>query len=164
MRAIRSTLPCWKLPNRPDGSPSATGKPSDLAALLDLTDIPAIPGLFEYDPECGQYASGRALTFLHHVAEQISQPVARDDRVHIEYVPTQVVTEFLRSRVRWQRAGLDGIKYNSSAHPGHAAYAFFVNQDHVLTDLRDDMSEETPWLELIDMRHRSVGLAVQPTT
>ena len=134
------------------------------AALLDLTDIPAIPGLFEYDPECGQYASGRALTFLHHVAEQISQPVARDDRVHIEYVPTQVVTEFLRSRVRWQRAGLDGIKYNSSAHPGHAAYAFFVNQDHVLTDLRDDMSEETPWLELIDMRHRSVGLAVQPTT
>ena len=52
----------------------------------------------------------RALTFLHHVAEQMSQPVARDDRVHVDYVPTQIVTEFLRSRVRWQGSRIDGIR------------------------------------------------------
>ena len=42
----------------------------------------------EYDPS-------PRLVFLHHVAEDISCPIARDDRVHIEYVPTQVVTEYL---------------------------------------------------------------------
>ena len=140
---------CWKL-LRP-------------AAVLDLTDIPAIPGLFEYDPEGGQYVSRRALTFLHHVAEKMSQPVARDDRVHVDYVPTQVVTEFLRSRVRWQGdRSIDGIKYSSSAHPGHASYALFMTQDHIVTDSFDSQSEETPWLELVDVSHRSVELAVQP--
>ena len=139
---------CWKL-LRP-------------AALLDLTDIPAIPGLFEYDPEGGRYVFRRALTFLHHVAEQMSQPVARDDRVHVDYVPTQVVTEFLRSRVRWQGGRIDGIKYSSSARPGHASYALFATQDHIVADSFDSQSEETPWLELVDVSHHSVGLAVQP--
>ena len=139
---------CWKL-LRP-------------ATVLDLTDIAAIPGLFEYDPEGGQYAARRALTFLHHVAEQMSQSVARDDRVHVDYVPTQVVTEFLRSRVRWQGGRIDGIKYRSSAHPGHASYALFATQDHIVADSFDSQSEETPWLELVDVSHCSVELAVQP--
>ena len=139
---------CWKL-LRP-------------AAVLDLTDIPAIPGLFEYDPEGGQYVSRRALTFLHHVAEQMSQSVARDDRVHVDYVPTQVVTEFLRSRVRWQGGPIEGIKYICSAHHGHASYALFATQGHIVSDSFDSQSEETPWLELVDVSHRSVEFAIQP--
>ena len=139
---------CWKL-LRP-------------ATVLDLTDIPAIPRLFEYDPEGGQYVFRRALTFLHHVAEQMSQPVARDDRVHVDYVPTQIVTEFLRSRVRWQGSRIDGIRYSSSTHPGHASYALFATQDHIIVDSPDGQSEETPWLELVDVSHRSVEFSVQP--
>ena len=100
--------------------------------------------------------SRRALTFLHHVAEQMSQRVAPDDRVHVDYVPTQVVTEFLRSRVRWQGGRIDGIKYNSSAHPGHASYALFATQGHIVADSLDRQSEETPWLKLVDVGHRSV--------
>ena len=132
------------------------------ATVLDLTDIPAIPRLFEYDPEGGEYVLRRALEFLHHIADQMSQPVARDDRVHVDYVPTQVVTEFLRSRVRWQGGRIDGIKYKSSVHPGHASYALFATQDHIVTDSLDSQSEEQPWFELVDVSHRSVELAVQP--
>ena len=132
------------------------------AIVLDLTDIPAIPGLFECDPEGGQDISRRALTFLHHVADQISRPITRDDRIHVEYVPTQVVTEFLRARVRWRRNAIDGVKYASAAHSGRASYVLFANRDHVVTDPPDSESEETPWLELVDVSHRSVGLAVQP--
>ena len=80
------------------------------AAVLDLTNTPDVPVLFEYDPASGKYLSRRALTFLHHVAEQMAQPVERDDRVHVDYVPTQVVTEFLRSRVRWLGNRIDGIR------------------------------------------------------
>ena len=130
--------------------------------MLDLTDIPVIPDLFERDPELGQDVSRRALTFLHHVADQISRPITRDDRVHVEYVPTQVVTEFLRARVRWRGRAIDGVKYESAAHPGHASYVLFANRDHVVLDHRDSQSEETPWLELVDVFRRSVGLTVQP--
>ena len=132
------------------------------AIVLDLTAIPAIPGLFECDPEGGQDVSRRALTFLLHVADQISRPITRDDRIHVEYVPTQVVTEFLRARVRWRRNAIDGVKYESAAHPGHVSYVLFANQDHVVIDPPDRESEETLWLELVEVCRRSVGLAVQP--
>ena len=132
------------------------------AIVLDLTAIPAIPALFEYDPEGGQDVSRRAVTFLHHVADQMSRPIARDDRIHVEYVPTQVVTEFLRARVRWQRNAIDGVKYESAARPAHASYVLFANRDHVVIDPAGGESEETPWLELMDVCHRSVDLAVRP--
>ena len=132
------------------------------AIVLDLTDIPAIPGLFERDPEVGQEVSRRALTFLQHVADQISRPITRDDRIHIEYVPTQVVTEFLRARVKWRGKAIDGVKYASAAHPGHASYVLFANRDHVVIDHPNSESEETPWIELVDVCRRSVGLTVQP--
>ena len=132
------------------------------AIVLDLTDIPPVPALFDYDPLGGQDVSRRALIFLHHVADQISRSIAHDDRIHVEYVPTQVVTEFLRARVRWRRSAIDGVKYESAAHPGHASYVLFANRDHVVIDPADSESEETPWLELVDVSHRSVGLAVQP--
>ena len=132
------------------------------AIVLDLTEIPAIPGLFECDPEGGQDVSHRTLTFLGHVADQMSRPIAHDDRIHVEYVPTQVVTEFLRSRVRRRRAVIDGIKYPSSVLPGRASYVLFANQDHVVVEPPDGESAEPPWLELVDVCRRSVGLAVQP--
>lgn len=132
------------------------------AIVLDLTAIPAIPALFECDPEGGQDVSRRALTFLHHVADQISRPITRDDRIHVEYVPTQVVTEFLRARVRRRRNAIDGVKYESAAHPGHASYVLFANQEHIVVDASNDRLEEQPWLELIDVKHRQVGLAVKP--
>ena len=132
------------------------------AIVLDLTDIPAIPALFENDPAGGQDISRRALTFLHHVADQISRPIKRDDRSHVEYVPTQVVTEFLRARVRWRGKAIDGVKYASAAHCGRASYVLFANRGHVVIDRPDSESEETPWLELVDVCRRSVVLAVQP--
>ena len=42
------------------------------------------------------------------------------------------------------------------------SYVLFANREHVVIDPTDSESEETPWLELVDVSHRSVGLAVQP--
>ena len=132
------------------------------AIVLDLTDIPAIPGLFERDPDVGEDVPRRALTFLHHVADQMSRPITRDDRIHVEYVPTQVVTEFLRARVKWQGKPIDGVKYASAARLGRASYVLFANRDHVVINNADSESGESPWLELVDVWHRWVGLSVQP--
>ena len=65
--------------------------------ILDLADLPPIPSLFEEISDTLPYDPHKALRFLHRLADDISRPIERDDRVHIEYVPTQVVTEFLRT-------------------------------------------------------------------
>ncbi len=41
---------------------------------------------------------------------EMSRRIERDDRVHIEYVPTQVVTEFIRAKVIWGESKVDGIR------------------------------------------------------
>ena len=69
------------------------------ATLLDLTAIPPVPSLFETTPENVVVPRRRMLRFLHHVAREISRPIERDDKVHVEYVPTQIVTEFIRDQL-----------------------------------------------------------------
>ena len=90
------------------------------ATLLDLTAIPPVPSLFETTPENVVVPRRRILRFLHHVAREISRPIERDDKVHVEYVPTQVVTEFIRDQVAWENSRVDGIKYCSSVDSGQA--------------------------------------------
>uniref|UniRef100_UPI002AC329C8 RES family NAD+ phosphorylase n=1 Tax=Paraburkholderia sp. J41 TaxID=2805433 RepID=UPI002AC329C8 len=62
------------------------------ARILDLRSIPAVPGIFA---EATRDAT-LALSFLNSFVAAITSPVARDDRVHVEYLPSQVVSEFLR--------------------------------------------------------------------
>ena len=136
------------------------------AIVLDLTDIPAMPGIFDCAPSDSLYPNRSALTFIGHIADQISRPIDRDDRIHIEYVPTQVVTEFLRAQEIWEGNRIDGIKYTSSLHPNHASYVLFANQAHVLTDSTDGQPErqrwpeEERWLKLVNVTHHQVNLAV----
>ena len=60
--------------------------------VVDLTDIPSIPSIFERGPR-------ESLRFLHKFAENVSQPFEPDSEIHIEYTPTQVVSEYLRHRM-----------------------------------------------------------------
>jgi hypothetical protein len=64
----------------------------DPLIILDLANLPRRKGVYSI-------ASRRevdAIGFLHDFAELIRAPVTRDEREHIDYVPTQVFTEFLR--------------------------------------------------------------------
>ncbi|MNJ70296.1 RES domain protein [compost metagenome] len=89
--------------------------------MLDLTRIPAIPGFFSEEPRRFRLY----LKFLHHFAQDIMQPVARDDRVHTEYVPSQIVTEYLREQT-FKDGKLDGIMYGSVASPGKRNVVLFL--------------------------------------
>lgn len=68
--------------------------------LLNLTDLPPIPSLYT---AAGRTPDRYDLTFLHEFATDLGKPIAIDDRVHIEYVPTQVISEYLRVVLRWSR-------------------------------------------------------------
>ena len=122
------------------------------AIFLDLTTIPAIPSLFDPHSDSEEVPVRRVLKFLHHIARQISHPIERGDRVHVDYVPTQVVTEFVRDKLTWQRARIDGIRYDSSVHPGHAAYVIFANQRNLFLP-GNSRSSGDRWLKLTTTNH-----------
>lgn len=80
--------------------------------VLDLRKLPVVPGIFSDATRLERLGA----RFLRRFAQSIMQPVARDDRAHIDYLPSQVVTEFLRD-YKFGEIKLDGIAYGSVVHP-----------------------------------------------
>ena len=124
--------------------------------ILDLAAIPPIPSLFEGISDSAEIIPRRALTFLHHIAEEMSRPIDRDDRIHINYVPTQVVTEFIRDQLTWDDTPIDGIRYPSSVNPSHVSYVLFATEGNV-ESTPDRPIGSDPWLRLVEVNRTVVG-------
>lgn len=96
--------------------------------MLDLTELPLKPSLFD----AGRRDLIDGIAFLCQFADDLVQPVERDGHEHIEYVPTQIVTEYFRHRFRSaddQR--LDGIFYRSSKSRNEGvACVLFISGDN----------------------------------
>ncbi|MBS1826212.1 MAG: RES domain-containing protein [Acidobacteria bacterium] len=94
--------------------------------LLDLTKLPAVPSMFDADNR-----HDRAdILFLRSFVRDLVQPIERDGREHIEYVPTQIVTEYFRHRFRTESGrSLDGILYRSSKRRKGIACVLFVDSE-----------------------------------
>lgn len=85
--------------------------------ILDLTGNPIKSIFYEgYDHDT------RMLTkyFVYKFSEEISKPMKPNDNKDIEYVPTQVLSEYIR------KLGYKGIKYESSLNRHHYNYVLFV--------------------------------------
>jgi hypothetical protein len=93
---------------------------------LDFTKLPEIPDFYApHDP----YERER-LMFLHHFVENITQPVTHDGREHIDYVPTQILTEFFRYRFHTEgNAQLDAIVYPSAQRKHGKSIVIFASHD-----------------------------------
>lgn len=97
--------------------------------LLDLTAIPVPDSFFN---NAWNYEQRHASRFLRAFAADLAKPITRDDRHHIEYVPTQVFTEFIRFDSTTRDGGsYDGIKFPSSKN-GRACYVIFADQNSCL--------------------------------
>lgn len=122
------------------------------ATILDLCHLPPSPSLFQEIQDTLEYNPRPVLSFLRHVVKNISQPIARDDRVHVSYVPTQVVTEFVRAYQGLDQP-IDGIRYPSAAHPGGTSYVLFATQDNLLPAPEPEepylSNNDDRWLELM---------------
>jgi len=98
--------------------------------LVDLVDLPALPSLFN---ERRRHLRG-PIRFLHDFATAIAEPVSVDAEEHIEYVPTQIVTEYIRE-VLPARSGqpVDGILYRSAQREGGVNVVVFVGEEQCTT-------------------------------
>jgi len=94
--------------------------------ILDLTNPPKKPSIFDvqhYDELVG-------LFFIDEFVNEITKPVVKDDnREHIEYVPSQVVSEYFALIFHlYKGKRLDGIKYPSSVRSGSYNLVLFPTE------------------------------------
>ena len=103
--------------------------PKRALVVLDLTEFPEVPSPFA--PNGPEHRL--AISFLRMFAKDAAKPVDKDGGQHIEYVPTQIFTEFLREfggqDHRFPK--VDGIVYASAKNAGGKACVLFP-------DVRDD--------------------------
>jgi RES domain-containing protein len=122
------------------------------ARVLDLAELPEVPGIFAGAER--KYRLG--LLFIHAFTREITKPVDRDERVHIDYIPSQVVTEYIRSS-KIEAEYIDGIRYPSALQPRGRNLVLFASQEEFIEPdgtpvaLSDQTSEiEEPWIRLVE--------------
>jgi RES domain-containing protein len=126
--------------------------------VLDLVDLPNVPGVFAGDERWRRLA----LSFLHDFRDDIMKPVARDERTHIDYIPTQIVTEFFRHHGAGNVA-FDGIRYPSAVVANGGNLVLFAVQEDVVDAVAQSTGHGAvgsqrspkPWLRLVSARRRN---------
>ncbi len=123
--------------------------------ILDLADLPDIPSIFSGM----ERRKLLGLVFMHAFAKDIARPVVQDDRIHIEYIPSQVITEYIRDSEFDCRA-VDGIHYPSEFQAGGPNLVLFATQDDLrepdgtaVSQQKDPLVE--PWIRLVETRLRN---------
>ncbi|CRD59204.1 RES domain-containing protein [Stenotrophomonas maltophilia] len=95
--------------------------------VIDLTELPAMPSIFDVH---SKEAREQAL-FVRAFVAAISAPVTKNGGEHIDYVPSQVVCEYL-AQVFEPKPGsrLGGLIYPSAVHPGGKNLVVFPDDRH----------------------------------
>src|SRR5581483_4164351 len=129
------------------------------AIILDLTQLLPVPSIFELATDQAAYTARRSRSFLHYIADAISLPIAKDHAVHVEYLPTQVVTEYVRGYQLVNNSMVDGIRYRSSVHPGHASIVLFATQENLCTAGKKQglLAHNERWLQLCGYHEHRIG-------
>lgn len=132
----------------------ATFRLREATSVIDLGRLPPVPSLF--DPQASRRERAE-LSFLHAFDRDLSAHIERDDRVHIDYVPTQVVTEYIR-RVFRDRRGLpiQGLAFDSAQVQGGRNIVLFIQQDQCVERGAPEPLVGGPVVELVDVQHRPV--------
>ena len=92
--------------------------PTRPTQLIDLTNLPELPSIFD----AGRRAQYFGFQFLQKFVHDVTLPVELDGHEHIDYVPTQVFTEYLRYAFP---GAVDGLMFPSTQGPGHNVVMFF---------------------------------------
>ena len=119
---------------RRDGNPvAATVATFELVEnlrVVDFTKLPDVPSVFATDEARFERS---AILFLHaFLNDGFAEPIEKDGREHVDYVPSQVVTEYLRYRLAEQLGEpIRGILYPSARKPGGVGCVLFVAHEEL---------------------------------
>lgn len=103
--------------------------------LIDLTSLPRPSFWYQ------NRGYREALAFMHIFHKEITKKIIPDDRIHTEYIPSQVFTEYLRYMFKLEgEISVDGLIYKSS-----------VNEEKCVV-LFCNKKESRKMLELVDVK------------
>lgn len=95
--------------------------------VVDLTRIPNLPSVF--DEKNNKYIE--SILFLKSFVEDAIKPINEKDSI-IEYIPTQVVTEYIRYN---KELNVQGLIYPSSKNRDKNNIVLFFNNDECIKEL-----------------------------
>ncbi len=97
--------------------------------VIDLTKVQPTPSIF--DSENRDVRSD--ISFLNSFLSDFIKPIEKDGKEHIEYVPTQVVTEYFRYIFRdSKKDNVYGICYPSSRNNSGKSIVLFIEQKYCI--------------------------------
>lgn len=144
---------------RYDGSPAeatiAVFEMTQDVEVVDLTVLPEYPSVFGSDEA---NLDRPTVHFIHSFANDFVQPVEKDGREHVDYVPSQVVTEYIRHRLG-EKLGrqIGGILYESARAEGEVACVLFVAHE----DITGMLPEPAPF-KLLTKLTRTINVDTEP--
>lgn len=101
--------------------------------ILDLTDLPQLSFWMP--------SNWQVIEFLYSFRNEITKPIVRDDRIHMEYVPSQVFTEYLRYIYRDVKGEkIDGVIYKSSLREATSSNIVLFYNQRTSADILDLVS------------------------
>jgi len=149
---------------RRDGKPAettiATFEVTEDLRVLNLVNLPKIPSIFANVEETW---TRPALIFLHGFVADFTEPIDKDGREHVEYVPSQIVTEYFRYRFRdGDGRPVHGILYPSSRVADGKACVLFASHEDFTDDWTFGKPSAVP-VKLLTDRIRRVAADTTPT-
>ncbi len=113
--------------------------------VVDLSALPRFPSLFDE----GRRHLRAPISFLRSFVEDLAKPIVKDGREHIEYVPTQVVTEYLRHIFRTDTGHrVRGVVYQSARNGGGTCCVLFVRNKQCCKAAPGWENDKKKWLGL----------------
>lgn len=116
--------------------------------ILDFSEDIITPSIFD------QENSTRYIecNFIKSFITDFCKPIKRDEKIHTEYIATQIVTEFLKYKYKTNNnKSLDGILYKSSRNKNGKALVLFIGNGIDLMSLYDT---EKDILKLINRQEK----------
>ena len=99
--------------------------------VIDFSKLP-VTSIFDYKKLKWYYP----LSFLREFVSDLSCSIKHDGKEHIEYVPTQIVTEYFRFPFNeYKKNKIEGIIYPSSKNKNYNSCVLFYNNDECLKKL-----------------------------
>ncbi|OAI21644.1 MULTISPECIES: HEPN-associated N-terminal domain-containing protein [Methylomonas] len=94
--------------------------------LIDFSKALTYPGFFQ-----DRGYSDQEVAFIDGFVSDITKPIKKDGYEHIEYVPTQIVTEHFRYNHEDENFGrISGLIYPSSRNKGKNSVVIFCENEH----------------------------------
>lgn len=94
---------------------------SEPMTVIDLVDLPRVPSLFD---SVNRHRRA-AIAFLRDFAADVAKISNPDDKQHLDYVPTQIVSEYLHHHYR-RGETIDGLRWRSTKNPSETSTVLFV--------------------------------------